>query len=80
MSISNKEIFNVMEQNLKLINIYRKENKIYLNQKVNHKQMNILNYGMKIIKQVIDISPQPSTVIDKYRGTDFIDNRSYNTN
>ena len=42
--------------------------------------MRTLNYGMKVMKQVIDISPQPSNVIDKYRGTDFIYNSSYNNN
>ena len=42
--------------------------------------MSILNYSMKILKKVINISPQPLKVINKYNGNDFINDNLYKNN
>ena len=35
---------------------------------------------MEILKQVIDISPQPAKVINKYNGKDFTNEKSFEDN
>ena len=67
-NISNSEIFYALKQNFRLIDIYRKENKLYLNHKYDYDQKKDLDHCLKILKNVIDLSPQPTRVIDKYYG------------
>ena len=76
-SISNSEIYYALKQNFKLIDLYRKENKIYLNHKYDYGQKKNLAYCLKILKQVIDISPHPAKVIKKYNGKDFTNENSF---
>ena len=51
-NISNSKIFYAMKQNLKLIEMYRKENKKYLNHKLDYDQKRNFNDSMKVLKQV----------------------------
>ena len=55
------------EENIKLIRIFRRENKLFMNQNMDFKQLHVLDYMCDILKEVIHISPKLSTVIRKYR-------------
>ena len=46
--------------------IYRKENKLYLDHKYDFDQEKDLDYCLKILEKVINLSPQPAKVIDIY--------------
>ena len=66
-NVLNSEIYFALKQNFRLLKIYRKENKLYLDHKYDYDQEKDLDYCLKILKNVIDLSPQPARVIDKYK-------------
>ena len=61
------EIWRACLENINLIRIFRRENKLYLNQKSDFRQLRILDYMCDVFKKVIDISPRLSTIIRKYK-------------
>ena len=64
------EIWRACLENINLIRIFRRENKLYLNQKSDFRQLRILDYMCDVFKKVIDISPRLSTIIRKYKRND----------
>ena len=48
--------------------IYRKDNKLYLDHKYDYDQEKDLDHCLKILKNAIDLPPQPARVINKYKG------------
>ena len=65
-NVSNSEIYFALKQNFRLLKIYRKENKLYLDHKYDFDQEKDLDYCLKILDKVINLSPQPAKVIDRY--------------
>ena len=60
------EIWKACIEHINLIRIFRRENKLYLNQKLDFRQLRVLDYMCNVFKKVIDISPRLSTIIRKY--------------
>ena len=46
------------EENIKLIRIFRRENKLFMNQDMYSKQLRVLDYMCGTLKEVIHISPK----------------------
>ena len=65
------EIWKACLENINLIRIFRRENKLYLNQKLDFKQLRVLDYMCNVFKNVIDISPRLSTIIRKYKRNEY---------
>ena len=59
-NVTNSEIYLALKQNLRLLKIYRKENKLYLDHKYDFDQEKDLDYCLKILEKVINLSLQPA--------------------
>ena len=64
------DILKACVEHINLIRIFRRENKLYLNQNMDFRQLRVLDYMCDILKKVIDISPKLSTIIRKYKRDD----------
>ena len=66
-----EEIWTACMENITLIRIFRKENKLFMNQRMDFRQLWMLDYMCDTLKKVIDISPKLWTIIRKYRRDEY---------
>ena len=62
-SVRNEDVLRAFHCNIQLIHVYKKEKMIFLNYYYDYEHMDMLYLWIRIMAEVIKISPRMSTVI-----------------